>query len=142
MAEEVMKQDAPTPPSSSVRTPTPTLPESSYPELYLPPHLLHPTCDPSYLAAAKAAHAPQIDTISPLLNVPISSLSAKVLDLEHAEAGSIFSQGGGDRTCYDAQDFHDIFTPSNGLPLAIEVSETLFFSQPDGDHLFRRVFFA
>ena len=86
IADEEAQQDAPTPwPTpisslSSLPTPTPIptpSPEPFYPELYLPPHLLPPTCDASYLMAAIAAHAPEIDTISPLLNVPLSSLLAE-----------------------------------------------------------------
>jgi hypothetical protein len=75
IANEEMQQDAPTPTSFLSSLPTPTsAPEPIYPELYLPPHLLPPTCDPSYLKAAIAAHAPETDLISPLLNVPISLL--------------------------------------------------------------------
>ncbi|KAI0296122.1 hypothetical protein B0F90DRAFT_1820137 [Multifurca ochricompacta] len=46
-----------------------------YPELYLPPHLLHPTCGPKYVAAAVTAHTPPVE-FSPLLNVPLSSFPA------------------------------------------------------------------
>jgi hypothetical protein len=42
--------------------------ELAYPELYLPPHLLPPTTDPAYLAAAVAAHAPSINSAPPLLD--------------------------------------------------------------------------
>jgi hypothetical protein len=38
------------------------------PELYLPPHLLPLTTETAYLAAATAAHAPAIDSASPLLD--------------------------------------------------------------------------
>ncbi|KAI0248455.1 hypothetical protein BJV78DRAFT_796247 [Lactifluus subvellereus] len=51
---------------------TQDLPELAYPypepELYLPPHLLPPTIEPTYLAAATAAHAPAIGAPSPLFD--------------------------------------------------------------------------
>ena len=79
IADEQMQQDTPTSSLASLPTPTPIPtpePEPFYPELYLPPHLLPPTCDPTYLAAAIAAHAPEIDPYSPLLNLPISALTS------------------------------------------------------------------
>lgn len=101
IADEDMQQDAPTPLSSSLFTPTPS-PEPFYPELYLPPHLLPPTCDVSYLAAAIAAHAPEIDAFSPLLAVPITSLSAEIprdCSVSHVAISeydlAFFSRGGG-----------------------------------------------
>jgi len=45
------------------------VPELAYPELYLPPQLLHPTSDPMYVAAAMAAHQPRIEETSPLVPV-------------------------------------------------------------------------
>jgi hypothetical protein len=44
----------------------------SEPELYLPPHLLPPTTEPAYLAAATAAHAPAIEAASSLLDELLS----------------------------------------------------------------------
>lgn len=137
IADEEMQQDAltPTPSLSSLPTLTPTptpAPGSSYPELYLPPHLLPPTCDASYLAAAMAAHAPEIDAFSPLLDVPITSLSAEIprdYSLSPAAAASeydlaFFSHEGGANDY--TRDFHPIFYSCNRLPLP---SETLWFSQ-------------
>ena len=50
------------------------VPELVYPELYLPPQLLHPTSDPRYVAAAMAAHQPRIEERSPLVTVPFPSI--------------------------------------------------------------------
>lgn len=115
--DEETRQDAPTPPTSSLPTPTLTpTPEPLYPELYLPPHLLPSTCDASYLAAAIAAHAPEIDAFSPLLNVPITSLSAEIpRDCSVATVSeydlAFFSHEGGasDHT----REFHHIFHSYN-----------------------------
>lgn len=129
IADEEMQQDASTLSPSSLPTPMPTpVPEPSYPELYLPPHLLPPTCDVSYLAAAIAAHAPEIDAFSPLLDVPIMSLLAAEIprdySVSHVAAVSeydlaFFSResGASDHT----REFHHIFYSCNRLPLASEV---------------------
>jgi hypothetical protein len=45
-----------------------------YPELYLPPELLHPTSDPAYIAAAVAAHERREEETSPLVPVPFPSM--------------------------------------------------------------------
>ncbi|KAI9447469.1 hypothetical protein H4582DRAFT_5646 [Lactarius indigo] len=125
-----MRQDAPTPTTSSLPTPTPTpAPEPLYPELYLPPHLLPSTCDASYLAAAIAAHAPEINAFSPLLNVPITSLSAEIPRDCSVPAVSeydlaFFSHEGGasDHT----REFHHIFYSYNRLSPASDVLTTCY----------------
>ena len=136
--DEEMQQDALTPSPSSLPTPTPIptpSPEPMYPELYLPPHLLPPTCDEAYLAAAIAAHAPEVDTFSPLLGIPIMSLSAEIprdCSVSNVGVGSVseydlafFSDEGSGANGH-TQDFH-IFHSWNVLPLA---GETSLFSQP------------
>lgn len=85
IGDEQMQQDTPTSSVASLPTPTPIPtpePEPCYPELYLPPHLLPPTCDPEYLAAAIAAHAPEVDPYSPLLNLPISAFTSAAVTCE------------------------------------------------------------
>ena len=54
------------------------VPELGYPELYLPPQLLHPTSDPGYVAAAIAAHQPRIEGTSPLVAVPFPSILEEI----------------------------------------------------------------
>jgi hypothetical protein len=52
--------------------------ELAYPELYLPPELLHPTSDPAYIAAAVAAHEPGVEQISPLIPIPFPSIMEEI----------------------------------------------------------------
>jgi hypothetical protein len=127
IADEKIRQNAPTPSSLLTPTPMPTpSPDPMYPELYLPPHLLPPTCDEAYLAAAIAAHAPEVDVFSPLLGVPIMSLSAELprdCSVSHVGAFSeydftFFSHEGGSS---NTQEY--IPYSWNGLvPLASETS--------------------
>ncbi|KAH9057227.1 hypothetical protein EDB87DRAFT_1122389 [Lactarius vividus] len=123
--DEETRHDAPTPPTSSLPTPIPMpTPEPLYPELYLPPHLLPSTCDASYLAAAIAAHAPAIDAFSPLLNVPITSLSAEIpRDCSVTTIGeydlAFFSREGG--TSDHTREFYHIFHSYNRLSPASDV---------------------
>ena len=139
ITDEEAQQDAPTPISSLSSLPThspiPTpSPEPFYPELYLPPHLLPPTCDESYLMAAIAAHAPKIDTISPLLNVPLTSLLAESQVLSDWPASNVaevseydlafFSLEGGAND--PTREFNHMFYSCDRLPHA---SETPLFSQ-------------
>ena len=63
------------------------VPELAYPELYLPPQLLHPTSDPVYVAAAMAAHQPRIGETSPLVRVPFPSILEEIPRKYFEEAG-------------------------------------------------------
>jgi len=147
IADEEMQLDAPTPSSESLPTPTPIptpSPEPFYPELYLPPDLLPPTCDESYLMAAIEAHAPEIDLFSPLLNVPISSLSAEVpCDWSISEVApfseyDLFSLDGGADD--PMREFGHIFYPCDRL---LHARETPLFSHPaDSGLVPSQVFFA
>jgi len=53
-------------------------PWSGYPELYLPPELLHPMSDPAYVAAAVAAHQPRAEEPSPLIEIPFPPFPAEI----------------------------------------------------------------
>jgi hypothetical protein len=55
-------------------------PRLVYPELYLPPHLLNPTSDPAYFAAAVAVHMPRSEEkeFSPLVYAPFPSYPAAI----------------------------------------------------------------
>lgn len=64
-------------------------PELVYPELYLPPQLLHPTSDPRYVAAAVAAHQPRIEERSPLVTVPFPSIMEAISRSCFEEAGPV-----------------------------------------------------
>ncbi|KAN0137421.1 hypothetical protein V8E53_004866 [Lactarius tabidus] len=147
IADEQMQQDVPTSSPLSLPTPMPIPtpePESFYPELYLPPHLLPPTCDASYLKAAIEAHAPEIDAFSPLLNVPISSFSAEVpRDWSVSDAGAfseydLFSLEGGANDPF--REFDHVFHSCDRL---LHASETPLFSQlPESGLVPSQVFIA
>jgi hypothetical protein len=64
--------------NSSVVSENEDAPESVYPELYLPPQLLHPTSDPAYVAAAVAAHEPRVEETSPLVPEPFPSILEEI----------------------------------------------------------------
>jgi hypothetical protein len=63
---------------SEVRENTEDVLEVVYPELYLPPELLHPTTDPAYIAAAVAAHTQIVDQTSPLIPIPFPSIQEEI----------------------------------------------------------------
>ena len=63
------------------------VPELGYPELYLPPQLLHPTIDPGYMAAAMAVHHTRIEETSPLVAVPFPSIMEEIPRNCFEEAG-------------------------------------------------------
>jgi len=63
------------------------VPELAYPELYLPPQLLHPTSDPGYVAAAMAAHQPRTEEKSPLVHLPFPSILGEIPRKYFEEAG-------------------------------------------------------
>ena len=65
------------------------VPELVYPELYLPPQLLHATSDPRYMAAAMAAHQPRIEERSPLVTVPFPSILESIFQNCFEEAGPV-----------------------------------------------------
>ena len=150
IADEETRQDALTPSPSSLLTPTPMptlFPEPMYPELYLPPHLLPPTCDEAYLAAAIAAHAPQVDDFSPLLGMPITSLLAEIprdCSIPHPGAVSeydlAFFSREGDGANDHTQEFHHMFYSWNGLPLSSETSR--FPQSAQSSHLSNQILFA
>ena len=133
IAGEEMQQETPTPTSSLSSLPTPTSPpEPIYPELYLPPHLLPPTCDPLYLKAAIAAHAPEIDLFSPLLNVPISSLSAAegVIPREWPE-WPVSAASAYDLALFSSEGANDPMREFNQIFYSCDrMLETPLFSQP------------
>ncbi|KAH9954235.1 hypothetical protein BC827DRAFT_69571 [Russula dissimulans] len=104
--------------TTSHSTPVPSedmqdAPQSGYPELYLPPELLHPMSDPAYVAAAVAAHLPRTEEASPLLGVPFPSFLAEI-----------------PRTCFedaelmDAYDFLPVDTRGKGFHVQIQEMAT------------------